>query len=204
MEKFYNKLEKLKQKCAIKNSEYWDLKLKDDEIPIYLDKKFYSNIYLQTKNNRIEILLEQNDKYELIFYTEIYIFKKDLHPLFVFLIEKDCSCKWMNPYFDNKFNIELFPTIRYNDYFCFHIQPKSNINFALPFNRQQPKGVFGPIQFLQFARDFINFIYMEESKVVWKYKKHVFTNIIILELFEKVFHPQKIYKWLQLGFDPFE
>ena len=45
---------------------------------------------------------------------------------------------------------------------------------------------------------------MEESKVVWKYKKHVFTNIIILELFEKVFHPQKINKWLQLGFDPFE
>jgi len=182
MDNFNKKLQKLKNRCPLKDTEFWDLKFENDETPSDLNqKKHYQSLFIQ-KNQDTEIRIS----FENGFYGEVSILKKEFHPLFLMLIETDYSASCLYKYFDEQVHIELFSF----ENLCFYFEPSN-------------KKPCGPVQILYMARTILNGLKLEEAKILCRQKQQTFTSVIDQELIEKVYHPQQIEKWASVGFDPF-
>lgn len=181
------KLQKLKNRCPLKDTKCWDLKFENDETPSDLNqKKHYQSLFIQ-KNQDTEIRISFEQGHGL--YGEVSILKKDFHPLFLELIETDYSASCLYKYFDETVHFELFSFESKPD-LCFYFEPSN-------------KKPCGPVQILDMARTIINGLKLEEAKILCTQKQQSFTSVIDQELIEKVYHPQQIQKWSNVGFDPF-
>lgn len=187
MDIFNKKLQTLKNRCPLKDTEYWDLKFENDETPSELNlNKHYQSLFIQ-KNQDTEIRISFEQGYG--FYGEVSILKKELHPLSLLLIETDYSASCLYKYFDEQVHIELFSFESKPD-LCFYFEPSN-------------KKPCGPVQILDMARIIIYSLKLEEAKILCRQKQQTFTTVIEQELIEKVYHPQRIEKWTSVGFDPF-
>jgi len=197
-ETFRKNLQWMKEMCVIRDATFWDMKLQDGETP-FSPAGNEKSLCLQTVHGfRITI------RVSCIFSNPRYLIGTlQLPPHFLFT-------SWLRT---NAFYEALCiyaPTLTvdvhhvYGDMYEWrHENYTYDANMALPLSGQFTPGtngtvlkhVSGPVQILEEARNIMTAVMMKESQLKM--------DRIREEFMMKAFHPQRILKWEEQGFDSF-
>jgi len=197
-------LQQMKDRCVIKDADYWNVELKEGEITI------------KNNNRTLYLITEEGFGIRIVFqywggplYFNGYVSLPStsvVHHLTQWIID--------NPGYDNMnyglaLNVELTYSNEKNEkmkeYGWDHAH-YWDADFGKPLASQPHKHPSGPVQVLEEARAVIQAMKVFENSLRRQAmdRKQEEMEIIREELMMKACHPRRIALWAEQGFDPFE
>lgn len=196
---------KMKEKCLIKNEEYWNIRLEEGEVPI--PKGCNENVLSVRTKEGFVIRITFRYIESFMTYFNGYVSVPSSSALFHLgsWIEEHPSYDDMNYFIDANVELTFFDPTR-KEYGWDHAHAfDANLNRPLTSQLNSHKLVTGPVQILEEARSLIASMMTAERRLIREImeEKRSRTEIIREELMMKSCHPKRIAAWSEQGFEPF-
>ena len=190
-------LERARAKCFIKDSQYWDIILNEDEKPVEIHSP--TNFAISTNDGYIvKIVPDFMQGYRAKFNGYVTI-PSDSHLM-----------DWVrqHPRYDDMNVYAHLPVLLtyfnlYHRIFGWSHGGYDDADLYKSRESQSDKKVTGPVQILEEARGVIEAFKAKEIQIIME-KKHAQMEIIREQLMMKACHPRRMAMWQEQGFDPFE